>query len=60
MYEAIQLLVKGYRHLLTHYATPGYDFLKHSCSCGDFWVRGAYENQLVMEDFGGALLPRPS
>ena len=61
MYESIRLITKAYSRLLTPYATPVYDFSKHSWSCGDFWVHGAYENQWVMEDFGGTLpwTPRP-
>lgn len=45
MYESIRLITKAYSRLLTPYATPVYDFSKHSWSCGDFWVHRAYENQ---------------
>ncbi len=45
MHESIHLITKAYSRLLTSYATPVYDFSKHSLSCGDFWLHGAYENQ---------------
>ncbi len=57
MYETIRLIARAYSRLLMPYATHVYDFPKHSCSCGDFWIHGACENQCGTECFGGALPP---